>query len=89
MRKRFARDAAGLPEPRPRRDAVFALDVEELAAFVRDNGRAPRANADDPSEAKLGVWLEKQRAAHRSGKLSADRAAAVDGVLGQDWSSTM
>jgi hypothetical protein len=87
MRKRLARDAAGLPEPRQMSDAAFASAVEDLVAFVRDRGRPPEPGSGQPAEARLGTWLDAQRRADRKGRLSADRSGALEHVLGPGWSS--
>jgi hypothetical protein len=84
----FARDITGLPALRQQGDRDFAEGVTALAAFTRDTGRAPdAAKVHDKAEAQLGTWLAGQRAADRRGRLSAQRAAALQGVLGRGWSA--
>lgn len=84
----FARDFTGLPALRQQGDQDFTVRANELSAFLRERGRAPEAGAaHDATEATLGSWLDGQRAADRRGRLSAQRAGALQGVLGRGWSS--
>lgn len=88
LRTRSARDATGLSALRQQRDHDFAATVDALAAFLRERGRMPEVTAaQDAAEARLGSWLDGQRAADWRGRLSAERAGALQGVLGRGWSS--
>lgn len=88
LRTRAARDVTGLSALRQQRDQDFAITVSDVAAFMRERGRMPEvAAAHDAAEARLGSWLDGQRAADRRGRLSAERAVALQGVLGRGWSS--
>ncbi|MDQ0261343.1 Helicase associated domain protein [Sinomonas atrocyanea] len=88
LQTRFARDITGLPALRQQGDQDFAARTNELSAFMRERDRVPEAAAaHDASEARLGSWLDGQRAADRRGRLSAQRAGALQGVLGRGWSS--
>ena len=88
LRALFARDIAGLPALGQQGEKDFAAAVNALAAFTREHGRAPEATVvSDRGEAQLGAWLEGQRAADRRDRLSAQRAAALQGALGSNWSS--
>jgi hypothetical protein len=85
---RFERNATGLSALRQQGDQDFAATVNALAAFMRERGRVPEvAAAHDAAEARLGSWLDGQRAADRRGRLSAQRAGALQGLLGRGWSS--
>lgn len=87
-RTRSSHDLTGLSALRQQRDQDFAATVNDLAAFMRERGRVPDvAAAHDAAEARLGSWLDGQRAADARGRLSAERAGALQGVLGRGWSS--
>ncbi|MGT2460701.1 hypothetical protein [Sinomonas atrocyanea] len=49
----------------------FFARVGELTAFVRERSQTPATSAHDAAEARLGTWLDAQRAADRRGRLSA------------------
>jgi hypothetical protein len=86
LRTRSAREASGLPGLRQKDYNDFFAVVNELTAFMRERSRTPEASACDLAESRLGAWLAGQRAADRRGRLSAPRALALQGLLGQDWS---
>jgi hypothetical protein len=87
QRARSGQGITGLSALRHQDDQDFSGAVNALSAFLGDRGRAPAASAPhDLAEAKLGFWLDGQRAADRRGRLSAPRAAALQRVLGRDWS---
>ncbi|WP_138443902.1 helicase associated domain-containing protein [Sinomonas susongensis] len=84
MRQSLARQITGLPEPK-QPEGQFPRMVRALADFSELRGRAPAHNAQDPSEAWLGSWLETQRAAERSGDLPRVRSDLLKDLLGPDW----
>lgn len=59
--------------------------VDELASFLRQQGRLPRTGPFRPeTERALGKWLALQRYALRKGVLRPDRAAHLDGLV-PEW----
>lgn len=80
-------EESGLPGLRQQGYHDFVDAVGELSSFMRDRGAVPEPGAKDRAEARLGSWLDGQRAADRRGRLSAPRAVALEDVLGRDWSS--
>jgi hypothetical protein len=64
---------------------AFRARVEELAAFVKENGRMPRQSGGGREETSLGRWLHAQRSNVDKGKLDPRQRAAL-GALGA-WES--
>lgn len=65
--------------------AAWQETATRVERFSAEHGRLPlRAAEAPPLERELGVWLGNQRAAHRSGALSADRARLLDERL-PEW----
>ncbi|MEH0110076.1 helicase associated domain-containing protein [Tersicoccus sp. MR15.9] len=58
----------------------FGQKMADYRDWLQRNGREPRENSGSRYERELYGWLARQRAAERRGNLSADRAAALDGV---------
>lgn len=54
--------------------------LEELQAYVRDNGRMPRQAGGDASETGLGRWLHAQRSKVGKGTLDSRQRAALNAV---------
>jgi superfamily II DNA or RNA helicase len=69
-------------------DARWREATGRLDAFVSREGhaRVPRAHVEGGF--RLGAWVNKQRAEHRQGRISQDRAAFLDGVPGWTWEPT-
>jgi len=55
------------------REAIWDENHEQVAAFIKRNGRAPSTCAKDASERSLGMWLSNQRALDRRNELAAGR----------------
>lgn len=83
----LARQITGLPQPPHSDEEAFAVWVPQLSAFVSEYGRTPDAHSEDAYEARLGSWVNAQRAADHHGALSEKGAAQLEGILGPGWSS--
>lgn len=67
--------------------AAKAGVVEDIAAFVEDTGRRPGPTAADPTERRMGIWLDHRRRAHRLDKPHKDMEQQLtDAVPG--WQHT-
>lgn len=69
----------------PRADR-FAVGLKELHSYVEAAGHAnvPRAWVSRTGY-RLGPWVSKRRAEHRSGRLAPDRAAELERLPGWTW----
>lgn len=65
-------------------DARFEATLGALGAFIAREGhtRVPRSHVEQ--DIALGAWVARQRAEHRAGRLSSERAAALE-ALGFAW----
>lgn len=54
--------------------------LDELTAYVRDNGRMPRQIGGDAQETALGRWLHAQRGKVDKGTLGSQQRAALDAL---------
>jgi hypothetical protein len=54
--------------------------LDELSAYVRDNGRMPRQVGGDAQETALGRWLHAQRGKVDKGLLGSRQRAALDAI---------
>ena len=71
------------PPKKEREDALWAQRVEQLEAFVRDQGRYPRyKTAKHPEEKVLAVWVDRQRERQRLGKLDPSRQQQMNNIPG-------
>ncbi|HKU11780.1 helicase associated domain-containing protein [Sinomonas sp.] len=84
-RRELARQIAGISDPPQDADALFARTLQRLAAFHRTNARTPEPTAGTLDEARLGRWLEAQRADLRRGTLCDERRSQLDDAIGGDW----
>jgi superfamily II DNA or RNA helicase len=57
----------------------------ERFAAREHHTRVPQSHVEDGY--RLGTWVNKQRAAYRAGRLSADRSARLLALTGWDWDS--
>jgi hypothetical protein len=69
------------PKPKPLHPSWLA-NIEELAALVEAGGRYPTSSDPDPERRRLGYWLSVQRRAHRDGRLSPAKLAALTALPG-------
>ena len=56
-----------------------------LKAFQQSKGRLPQLTEADADGVRIGNWVSTQRIAYNSGKLSAERTLAMEGVPGWAW----
>ena len=89
MDERLMRELAwqitGIRRPSQCSDEVFATTLEQVAVFAAAEGRMPEHHAAGALEARLGRWLEAQRADARRGTLSESRRQMIDGAIGAGW----
>lgn len=55
--------------------------ILDIVRWRHNHGCLPSEDSTDPFEASLGVWLGKQIAAYRNGKLKDDRKTSLDAAL--------
>lgn len=60
--------------------ASWQRRLDELTAYVRENGRMPRQTGGDTAETALGRWLHAQRGKVNKGTLGARQRAALDAI---------
>jgi hypothetical protein len=67
-------------------EAAWTRNLGRLAAYKAMHGTCdvPQNHVVLPDGAKLGSWVDTQRASRRTGKLSADRVARLD-ALDFNW----
>lgn len=52
--------------------------LDALLAWWKDTGKPPSRASEDEQERSLAKWLQHQRGAHRDGKLTGERRAALE-----------
>lgn len=67
------------------RDERWRDALDSYADFLKTNGRAPSARSADRLEASLALWATAQRRAHRHGRISAERTAALSALRIWTW----
>lgn len=69
--------------------ATWEKNFTQLQSIVARTGTSflPRRSSDD-AQASIGRWVTTQRALHRKGKLSADRAAKLEALPGWEWNGS-
>ena len=85
LMQELAWQITGIRRPSQGSDEVFGRTLEQAAAFRAAEGRAPEAAAEGAREARLGRWLEAQRAESRRGTLSETRRRMIDRAIGAGW----
>src|SRR5699024_4328671 len=58
--------------------------LEQYRYFHAEHGYDPPKRSLDENEKRLGIWLSRQRQAHRRGKLSPEGVAALE-LVNPDW----
>ena len=63
----------------------FKETLERMKAFQQSRGRLPHHLEGDADGVKIGHWINRQRVAYKSGKLGAERIAALEALPGWAW----
>ncbi|MGT2460603.1 helicase associated domain-containing protein [Sinomonas atrocyanea] len=87
MMRELARQATGVT-PCHQDDERFGAAMQLLEAFLAEHGRSPDPWADDGYEARLGSWLDDQRAACLHHDLPLERRDQLARAAGPAWEST-
>ncbi|MCC3299460.1 helicase associated domain-containing protein [Arthrobacter caoxuetaonis] len=77
---RLDKDAPGWLPLAEGRDFPWQTKARALAGFVAGTGRWPVPSV--PAEAALAAWARSQRSAHRTGRLTAERAGHLEAIPG-------
>lgn len=75
----------GLPVPAQQDEADFASALHRVEAFLAEYRHVPDPKAGDAYEARLGSWLDAERAADEHGALSQKRRERIQQVVGPEW----
>jgi hypothetical protein len=70
------------------REAQWARRFDELAAFVRSEGRMPNEIFATAHERTLRSWISSQRLAHAglgTASLTADQEQVLETIPGWEW----
>ncbi len=65
----------------------FKMGLDALQAYVAREGHAHVPLRHREGDFALGRWVQTRRLAYRRGKLSPERIAALEGVLGWTWTT--
>lgn len=85
LMRELAWQITGIRRPSQSSDEVFGRTLEQTAAFHVAEGRAPETSGESALEARLGRWLEAQRAESRRGTLCDARRRMIDHAIGVGW----
>jgi len=66
----------------------FEARVGELRGFVEGHGEYPKQNGKRDGERFLGQWINTKRQEYKTGKLSRERADALEALPGWEWRTT-
>ena len=86
MRRYLSRQISGLGDPRQNEDE-FAACLERVSGFLAKRGRLPDREATDPSEVRLGSWLQDQQSAEQRGVLCSERRSQLGELIGPGWAA--
>jgi hypothetical protein len=64
---------------------LVADDWRVLTRFVAREGHARVPTRYTEDGYRLGAWMDQQRANKRAGRLSDERAARLEALVGWDW----
>ena len=66
----------------------FEARVGDLRAFVEEHGEYPKRDGKRGGERFLGQWINHRRQEYKTGKLSRERADALEALPGWEWRTT-